>query len=393
MGKLQARASIILLLALNLQQGDAFGTSLKVTQPRSATLFPSTSRNVVGESDFSRESDGIAGPQTPECISDYGEAILRAVDSSISKKESYTKRLLWACMLLVVAQLSQNIPTFSNALRSAPKNAATATLTASFIRDSRTDRQISGKQLLAITLLGWQLIPQAIKLITVLPSVLSQYFSWYIGRLEALPLVTKACSAAVVGFLGDTAAQQFEERTRIKREGPTAAPIKYDVRRGLSIIADGLLLTGPFLHFVYDFLESLIPISGSALPPSLAALSQVLLDDIFVDSIFVASTILFTGIIEGYGKQTISQFKKDFIPTLKAGWATSLILMPLEFTCFRFLPVSFRVLGMNFVDIVWDGVLSYQVHKSRLRMAREAAESAELAKQGFNSEEIAAKWC
>merc|ERR1719206_604256 len=130
----------------------------------------------------------------------------------------------------------------------------------------------------------------------------------------------------MIGFLGDICAQQFEERTRVKREGPAASPIKYDVRRGLSTVADGLFVTGPILHFVYDFLENLIPISGSALPPSLAAISQVLLDDIFVDALFVATTFIFTGISEGYGKRTLTQFKTDFFPTVRAGWAASLML-------------------------------------------------------------------
>jgi len=376
-------SAIILLLGLYSQQVDAFGSSLKANPPRSATLFPSTRQN-IGESDFSRTSGRIFGPQTPEIAPDDGEAIFRAVDSSIAEKDSSTKRLLWACMILTFAQFSSNnIPTFSTV----PKNAASAAVTASLIRGSRRDRQVPAKQLLAAALLGWQLFPQAGKLIASASTVISQWSNWYVGILEAFPLVTKACSAAIIGFLGDTCAQQFEERTRVKREGPTASPIKYDVRRGLSIVADGLFVTGPILHFVYDFLENLIPVSGSSLPPSLAALSQVLLDDIFVDSLFVATTFIFTGITEGYGRKTLSQFKTDFVPTVKAGWAASLLLMPLEFTCFRFLPVSFRVLGMNFVDIVWDGVLSFQVHKNRIRMAQEATEAGKLAEQGFQEGE------
>jgi hypothetical protein len=97
----------------------------------------------------------------------------------------------------------------------------------------------------------------------------------------------------------------------------------------------------------------------------LAALIQILIDDIAIDSIFVATTYISTGITEGNGRQTFSDFKSDFFPAVKAGWATSVILMPLEFICFRFLPLSFRVLGTNLIDIIWDGVLSYKVHENR----------------------------
>ncbi|KAL3943282.1 MAG: hypothetical protein SGBAC_002653 [Bacillariaceae sp.] len=373
----QTCMKIILLVGLYAQQVDAFGTSLKATPLRSATVFRST-RQTIGESDFSKASDGTIGPQTPEIFPDDGEAIFRATDhSSIAEKGSSSRRLLWACMILMFAQFSsKNLPTFSTV----SKDVTSAAVTSSFIRTSRGDRKVSANQFLVAALLGWQLVPLAGKLIASASTVISQWSNWYVGILEAFPLVTKACSAAIIGSLGDTCAQQFEERTRVKREGPAAAPIKYDVRRGLSIIADGIFVTGPILHFTYEFLENLIPVTGSALPPSLAALSQVLLDDIFVDSLFVATTFIFTGITEGYGrKKTLSQFKTDFIPTVKAGWAASLILMPLEFTCFRFLPLSLRVFGMNFVDIIWDGVLSFQVHKSRIRMAKEAADACKLA--------------
>jgi protein Mpv17 len=89
-----------------------------------------------------------------------------------------------------------------------------------------------------------------------------------------------------------------------------------------------------------------------------------------VDAFFVALTYLSTGITQGHGMKMLPHFKEDFIRSVKAGWATSFLLMPFEFICFRFLPVSLRVLGMNFIDIIWDGVLSFQVHKSRIGDAK-----------------------
>jgi hypothetical protein len=303
------------------------------------------------------------------CIPEEGKDVIERIHESISTEVKASKPLLLTCILLVVAQASAGNAFFSNALAS-PKNLAYSTVSASLLRKSTTNRELSGKQLLTYAFLACQIITQAKSLASLTSSVFVKCSSWYVGCLGSSPLYTKACSSAVIGFFGDTAAQYVQERNRIKMEGETATPRKYDRRRGLSIAADGLFITGPLLHVIYDFLEILIPVSGSSLPPSVAALAQVLIDDIFVDSFFVALTYLFTGITEGHGMKMLHHFKEDFTRTVKAGWATSFLLMPFEFICFRFLPVSLRVLGMSFIDIIWDGVVSFQVHKSRIGDAK-----------------------
>jgi hypothetical protein len=123
-------------------------------------------------------------------------------------------------------------------------------------------------------------------------------------------------------------------------------------------------------------MESIISVSGPH--ASLAALSQVLIDNFILDSIFVAVMFVTTGIAEGYARQIIPQLKKDFFTTVKAGWVTSLLLIPLEFVCFRFLPLNFRVLGMNIIDIFWEAMISYMVHRRR-RMAKLQEEAVAVA--------------
>jgi hypothetical protein len=331
-----------------------------VASSRHANSVPT--RNFAGIHKTSKQ-------QFTNCIPEEGKDIIETIHESISTEVKANKLLLLACILLVVAQAAAGNESFSNAL-ALPKNLAYSTVSASLLRESRTNRELSGKQLLTFAFLAWQIIMQAKSLASLTSSVFVKCSSWYVGCLGSYPLYTNACSSAVIGFFGDTAAQYVEGRKRIKREGETATPRKYDRRRGLSIAADGLFVTGPLLHVIYNFLETLIPVSGSSLPPSVAALAQVLIDDIFVDAFFVALTYLSTGITQGHGMKMLPHFKEDFIRSVKAGWATSFLLMPFEFICFRFLPVSLRVLGMNFIDIIWDGVLSFQVHKSRIGDAK-----------------------
>ncbi|CAJ1945066.1 unnamed protein product, partial [Cylindrotheca closterium] len=109
MRQLQTCMELILLAGLYSHQADAFGTGLKASPPRSATLFPSTRQNVESSSNFARPIDRIFALQSSAIDPDDGEAIFKAVDdSSMGKKESSTKRLLWACMVLMFAQFSSN---------------------------------------------------------------------------------------------------------------------------------------------------------------------------------------------------------------------------------------------------------------------------------------------
>merc|ERR1712226_1099152 len=97
-----------------------------------------------------------------------------------------------------------------------------------------------------------------------------------------------------------------------------------------------------------------------------AAMMHVLADTLILDSVFVATTIWVTGLLEGYSiRQLVPQFRKDYVPALKAGCATSIVVMPVELPCFRYLPLSFRVLAVNFIDIFWDAIISHMAHKSR----------------------------
>ena len=116
------------------------------------------------------------------------------------------------------------------------------------------------------------------------------------------------------------------------------------------------------MHLGYELFEQILPVGSS----SMAAILHVCADSILLDTIFVATTFLMTGWMEGYShKQLFAQFKCDYIPSLKASFATSFLMMPIEFVCFRFLPLTFRVLAVNFIDVVWDAVISFMAHRNR----------------------------
>lgn len=256
-------------------------------------------------------------------------------------------------------------------------------VSASLLRHQHQPRRgvfpLNVQTLLTWGIVLWQLSSKAVPVGKLLLSYATMFPGWYMNVLDSSPLVTKSLTTAVIGFLGDSGAQYVEERIRSKKEGSKRPWFQsYDRRRGLSIVGGSILVTGPMLHIAYNILEHLIPVAGGGATAAMAALAQVLINDFVLDAIFVATTFVTTGVAEGYSHQIIPQLRKDYFATIKASWATSLGLMPLEFVCFRFLPLSFRVLGMNFIDIFWEALISYMIHRRR-RMDTAMASTASSA--------------
>ena len=197
--------------------------------------------------------------------------------------------------------------------------------------------------------------------------------TWYFSQLNTFPLITKAVTSGVIGVIGDYFAQWLEYRLRRKRTDAYAGINNsnmlnihgtYDMRRGLAILVDGMFISGPIMHWGYDCMERILPISQGR---SLAALIHVIADSLVLDSIFVGTAIVGTGLMEGYRfrRDIVPQLKRDYANALKAGWATSATLMPLEFVCFRFLPVTLRTVAMNLTDVIWNGIISFMAHRGR----------------------------
>ena len=99
---------------------------------------------------------------------------------------------------------------------------------------------------------------------------------------------------------------------------------------------------------------------------SLATLCHVFVNDYVIDSIYIGLSFVFTGIIEGYSlRQVVDILRNDYVATVRASWITSLGLIPVEILCFGYLSLSFRVLAMNFVDLLWGAIVSFYSHRSR----------------------------
>eukprot|EP00536_Pseudo-nitzschia_multiseries_P005378 jgi/Psemu1/303338/fgenesh1_kg.101_\ len=139
-----------------------------------------------------------------------------------------------------------------------------------------------------------------------------------------------------------------------------------------------MLVSGPLLHFAYNLLEDLIPTTNGGRSAIIAALTHALVDNFVLDTIFLATMFVTTGIAEGYVREIIPQFRKDFLPTLRTGWLAGIALLPVQFLLFRFFPLSLRVLGVNIIDIFWGAYVSYMVHRRRRQPENQSPTKDEL---------------
>ena len=371
-----ARLQFGTLLLLGMFLGlEAFSCSASVRSSlpsRDLNTVPSTpsvSNVRCAEGVIKQTDDSIA--VVIECSKNgLMQAIAGDVDTQTQTK---TKNILpWLCVFvcLMFTQFVFGTPVLQGL--KAPQNVAYSAVSATMLRATSSRAFPSWNIFAAAAFLMYQ-ISQGTSLLSFLSTGFSEFTAWYLVQLAAFPLITKAITTGVIGFTGDAAAQMVEQRIRSRKEDTSSAELsspiahmKYDRRRGVSILADGVLVSGPLLHIMYNWLEHLVPVAGATgLSASLAALTQVLIDDFVLDSIFVAIMFVTTGIGEGHARGIIPQFQNEYFSIVRASWMTSIALIPIQFMCFRFLPLSFRVLGINFIDIIWGAMVSFMAHRNR----------------------------
>jgi Mpv17 / PMP22 family len=214
-----------------------------------------------------------------------------------------------------------------------------------------------------------------------IPLIISSFSDWYQKILEESPLLTKSVTAGLIQFVGDYGAQHYENsklssatsRDTTAEDGNKARisspPGRYNFRRGLSLFVDGLVLSGPMLHYCYQWMEEILPTGTGGWK---ATMCHVMVDDYIIDNMYITLSFVFTSISEGHGRELASILRKDYWATMTASWCTNLALVPVEFFCFGCLSVQFRTLFMNFVDLLWGAIISFMSHRSRRRDAVEA---------------------
>lgn len=222
-------------------------------------------------------------------------------------------------------------------------------------------------------------------LYSILQESFGSFVASYMIALEANPIMTKSFTAGVIQSFGDVLAQFVEFAMKdetitsitldqqdfsTRRNSKCFERIRgYNPRRGLSMFADGIFVSGPLMHMSYEIFEEILPtttVVQNSSQATIAAIVHVIADSFVLDSFFVAFTFLSTGLMEGVHRHRLySQFKTDCGSALVASWATSAVLCPIQFYFFRYLPLNLRVLSINCIDLVWSAVQSFMSHRNR----------------------------
>ena len=219
--------------------------------------------------------------------------------------------------------------------------------------------------------------------------ILSPYSitTWYMNQLDTHELRTKFVSSAILALVGDVCAQKIVTHYVNPIEAATA---KLDKRRMLAMFIDGLVCTGPLLHYVYEFYEWILPthdnnvivdtkdgdtssglITAKENPSSarkrfLNATLHVLFDNFIMAFVYIAVIMITTGLLEGRQSTIVHELKHDLIPSLKVSWRVSILgYIPAQLLSFHFLPIKLRVLAVNILDVIWVTAISYVTHRNR----------------------------
>jgi hypothetical protein len=162
-------------------------------------------------------------------------------------------------------------------------------------------------------------------------------------------------------------------------------------------VCTGSCVSGPMLHFVFEFYEYLMPIhcveecihknqeslmdndlSANGDPETdadyeyqvskrqyVAALLHVAFDQIVMAFPYVAGMMIVTALVEGHGSKLADELEEEYMNNVKASWMAALGLAPFQFCAFRYLPSTWRVLAVNLQDIIWVMAMSYVTHRTR----------------------------
>jgi len=167
--------------------------------------------------------------------------------------------------------------------------------------------------------------------------------SVYAQCLEAMPVLTKSISAAILIGFGDLLSQKLENKKLV------------DWIRLVRVMAFASFIGAPALHFWYGFLDQSFPEYTVSHVFVKTTLDQCVFTPLSILVFFAA-----LGLGEGLTLDEISHdLKHNFLPTLR----TSFFVWPLaSFINFCFVQAQFRIVFVGVVSLLWNSYLSFVKH-------------------------------
>ena len=177
----------------------------------------------------------------------------------------------------------------------------------------------------------------------------SGLLSIYMKLLSRHPLPTKVVSSTIITAISDVIAQKVSGSEVI------------EWRRVFALGLVGAILTAPLFHYLYEYLERVIPTkAGVRNTIGQLAVDQLVAAPVWLALFFPLVAFVENGVTRAAFKQTRDGYTRDFAESLVLTWK---IFIPSQAVSFAFLPIATRVLVLNVIDLVYTSVLSYISHK------------------------------
>ncbi len=261
-------------------------------------------------------------------------------------------------------------------------------------------------------------------------TLLYRFCAWYSRQTDKNPLRTKSATGGVCAIVGDILAQCIENSTSLRSDSTEGL----HMQRILAVFIAGLFY-GPILHYVYASMEYVLPINcddqclsegddtlasknggrvdqtkcvdqdarddiivtdedilphyacHSTMFTSFSLVSQrqyvnaflhVAIDQGLMAFPFVAIMMFITGIVEGHWNTLREEFASDYIDNIHALWVAALLgIGPIQIIAFRLLPLKWRALAANILDVLEVMVMSYLAHRNREAPYQEMPEESD----------------
>ncbi|XP_042385113.1 protein SYM1-like [Zingiber officinale] len=168
------------------------------------------------------------------------------------------------------------------------------------------------------------------------------FVSWYLGMIEARPVLTKSLTAGSIFTAADLTSQMIT----------LSHSDSFDFMRTLRMAGYGTFLSGPSLHLWFNFVSRVLPKRDVVTTVKKMALGQLVYGPIMTGVFFSVNAAL-----QGETPSEIfTRLRRDLIPTLKSG----VVYWPIcDFITFKFVPVRLQPPVSNSFSFLWSIYLTY----------------------------------
>lgn len=173
-------------------------------------------------------------------------------------------------------------------------------------------------------------------------SLLVKLATKYNHYLRTNPVLTKSITSAVTAGLGNIVSQKIQKRGK-------NLPLEY--RPVIAFSAYGFFLSGPLIHYFYEFLDKFIPKTASY-----SKAKRLLIDRGVMSPALLLVFFYVVAILEGKSHEgAIRKIGQHYWTALKMSWRVWIIF---QFFNLNYVPREYRVLAGNMMSFLWSVYLA-----------------------------------